>query len=56
MLDLEMLRRAAEAGDGLEEVPITRDCLAQVVDEIADGRAAKARLGQVFGLPDGITL
>jgi hypothetical protein len=56
MLDLNLLKRAAEGGDGVEEVPITRDCLAQIVDELGAGRAAQARLGQCFGLPQGSTL
>ena len=56
MLDLNVLKRAAEAGDGAEEVPINRRCLAQIVAEISAGRAAHARLGEVFGLPKGASL
>ena len=50
LLDLNKLKSAAEAGDGTEEVPITRNCLAQIVTEISAGREAHAKLGQVLGL------
>jgi hypothetical protein len=48
MLDLAHLKRIADAGDGAQEVPITRQCLAQIVAELMVGRAAQARTG---GLP-----
>jgi hypothetical protein len=51
MVDLEMLCRAATAGDGAEEVAVTRRMLGQVVAELTAAREAQAREGQVFGLP-----
>lgn len=44
-LDLEILKRLATGGEGDEEVPVTRRCLAQIVAEISEGRAAEERLG-----------
>lgn len=45
--DLAHLKRLAESGDGNEEIPITRRCLAQIVAELTEGREASARLGCV---------
>lgn len=56
MLDLQALKRAAEGGEGTDEVPVTRRCLAQIVSELEDGREAQARLGECFGLPKGQSL
>ena len=57
MLDLDLLRRAADAGDGAEEVPVTRRWLGQLADEVEAYRnaalLAQERDGQVFGLPQG---
>jgi hypothetical protein len=49
MVDLASLKRAAEAGDAAEEVPITRRCLAKIVEELAACRASAAR-PNAFGL------
>ena len=47
MIDLQELRQQADAGDGHERVPITRNALRQIVREIEQGRAAQAmRQGQ----------
>ena len=53
MVDLDMLRRVASAGDGAEEVPVTRRMLGRLADELAACREAQAREGQVFGLQHG---
>lgn len=38
MVDLATLKAASEGGDGAEEVPITRRCLAQIVAELTSCR------------------
>lgn len=53
MINLDLLRREADAGDGADEVPVTRRWLGQLADELAACRAVQARDGQVFGLPQG---
>jgi len=47
VVDLAVLKRTAEAGDGADEVPITRRCLAQIVDELT---ACRTRPADAFGL------
>ena len=48
LIDLDALRREAESADG-DRTVVERSWLAQALSEIEAGRAAHARLGQVFG-------
>ena len=55
MIDLELLRRAAESGEG-DRAVVERSWLRQAFEELTAGREAQRRLGECFGLPQGKTL
>lgn len=53
MLNLAALQAAADGGDDMDELPVRRRMLKQIVAELTAGREAQAREGQAFGLPQG---
>ncbi len=58
MIDLAKARTKADAAEsaGRDHVRVSQSWLRQAIAEIEHGRAAAARAGQAFGLPEGTTL